>query len=246
MKIHRFYLPEFLPKEGQFATESPELIHQLTKVLRMKTGDTIQVFDGKGGEWTVSVNSIEKKRVTLFVMSQSTLKEGSKISLRVYLPIIKKDRLEWAAEKLTEIGAQSIVFVTTTRTLDKNLNFDRIDKILIEASEQSGRRTLPVAKREVLKLDNVLSDAGEWDADYLCIANFGAPLISKVLSGIKEGRVAFLVGPEGGFAPGEIENLLKNSTNSSKMKLVEVSLGENVLRAETAAIVGASLFLSFK
>lgn len=209
----------------------------------MKTGDTIQVFDGKGGEWTVNIADLEKKRIVLVVTSKSELKALPNISLRVYLPLIKKDRLEWVVEKLTEIGVESIVFITTTRTLDKNINFDRINKILIEASEQSGRTTLPVTKREVVRFDNVLFDAGEWNADYFCIANFGAPLISTVLGAVKQARVALLVGPEGGFAPGEIENLVKNSTTKTNVKFMEVSLGNNVLRAETAAIVGASIVL---
>lgn len=237
MKIHRFYMPEFSPQDGEFVTQNSELIHQLTKVLRMKVGNTVQVFDGKGGEWTVGIGSVDRKELRLKILSISSVKPKPKVSLRVYLPIIKKDRLEWAVEKLTEIGVESIAFVTTARTLEKNVNWQRINKIAIEASEQSGRTVLPEIKKEVLSVDKIANSAKSWGAETLV---FGDASAARLGEAAHWDKLALLIGPEGGFTDQDLTEIKKDGI----IELTPASFGENILRAETAAVVGAGIISS--
>lgn len=207
------------------------------------------MFDGSGFEYEGEITFISKKEVKLII--QQTIKKDSALNkASLYLSLIKKDNFEWASEKCTEIGVVEIQPVISERSEKKDLNLDRLNKIIKEASEQSGRVTLPVL-RDIKPLDLAVSQAvSEGKMCVVFHTNTVAPFKITQTNSLHltqtnhsesclnnfEGGVAVFVGPEGGWTEKEMELFKKNN-----FKIL--SLGQNILRAETAAIVGSSLFL---
>ena len=228
MRLHRFYINEKVDGRGEISLTDPELIHQLANVFRFHAGDRVILFDGSGFEYECEIVLINKKeiKVSVIKVSEKNMKQEKNISL--YLSLIKKSNFELAAEKCTEIGVTEIHPIISERSEKKDLNLERLNKIVKEASEQSGRVTLPTIF-EVTDLEKAVSQA---------VAN-GKTCIVFDPSGEKHNfvshkdmmkNIAIFVGPEGGWTEDEI-NLFKK--NNFKI----LSLGSNILRAETAAMI---------
>ena len=144
--------------------------------------------------------------------------------------VLKSDKYDWVIQKLTEIGVSQIQPVISERTEKQNLNYDRMRKIMVEASEQSEKIFVPKL-HEIKKLGEVVEQE-ETEKFYLEIS---APKIN--LSDLKsKNDITIFVGPEGGWGEGDLEIFSKNNVKP-------VSLGEQVLRAETASVAIATLLL---
>lgn len=238
MKIHRFYMPDFVSDDtGGFFLEDKEQVHQITKVLRLKVGDRVQVFNGSGSQWDLEIADTFGGEIDFNVLNKNTSNDVV-VNVRVYLPLIRKERFEWAIEKLTEIGVDSIVPVITERTLVKNYNIERLNKIAIEASEQSGRVTVPLIAGEPTDLSAVIKDATSWGASKLIVGCADADVPSLKDVDFETDKIALLVGPEGGFSDRDIEVL--DRSDAGKI-ITKISFGPNTLRTETAAVVAAAL-----
>jgi len=253
MKIQRFYVKQEIGDKEQISLADPELINQLGKVFRFqaagagRAGDQVIIFDGKGLEYKVEIILINKKEVILKIISQSA-KASNQKNVSLYLSLIKKGNFELAAEKCTEVGVTEIHPIISERSEKKDLNIDRLNKIVKEASEQSGRVTLPQVF-DIVSLEEAVSQVIK--AGKVCVTfhtDSTSPAIrmstfsylrggeesnvsssSLVKEGVR-GQLCLFVGPEGGWTEKEMELFKKNNFQI-------LSLGSNVLRAETAAIV---------
>ena len=209
----------------------------LTQVMRLKTGDSLLVFNGRDGEWRCVISEILKKGAVLRAEEQMRPQAlGPDVDLLI--AVVKKSALEFAVEKATELGARRVKLVVTQRTQVQHVRMDRLDAIAIEAAEQTGRLDVPMID-EPVKLADLLDG---WEAGMdsgrrlmFCDETGGAPVTGAVAEA-GAGPWAILIGPEGGFSPDERERLRALPFTTA------VSLGPRILRADTAAIAALALW----
>lgn len=221
-KIHRFLISE-IPKEENFEILEAEVIHLVKNVLKLKVGETCIVFADGSDDYICNILEINKKSITLKV-NEKTKKQVLKKSLMACISIVKKDNFEIIVQKLTELGVNTIVPIISDRTIKQSLRIDRLQKISDEALEQSGG-----SKRVLIEQAITLEDALE---KFKNIKQYYFDMNGEKLSDQNFDTAVFYIGPEGGWS--EEETLLFEQNKIKKYKL-----GETVLRAETAAIVGA-------
>jgi len=224
--MHRFYLPNF-----QQPDLSVEETHHATHVLRLKPGDTVNVFDGHGHEAQCRFGEAGK----LTILQQSVT---APLACRVTLvQAVPKKNMDLIVEKATELGVTTIVPLLSERTivrLDENAGkLDRWREIALESCKQCGNNWLPVIEPP-RKVPAFLTDTGQFDLKVIASLQPGAQPLKTILGGTRPQSVLILIGPEGDFTPAEISS----ARNAGCLPL---SLGPLVLRAETAAIYALSI-----
>ncbi len=205
--------------------------HYLQKVMRLKEGDEILLFNGTHGEWLAKITANLKKSTTLLLVSQTRSPQEEGDFWLLFSPL-KPKRQEFLEEKATELGVSRLWPIRCERASTLKVNFEKMEAHAIEAAEQCKRLTVPTLK-PLTPLSDVLKT---WPEDRLLI--FGdetltAPSLGTLAIDAQQ-SYAFLVGPEGGFSPQELSVL------RSHPKTQGVTLNTHILRAETAALVGLS------
>jgi len=229
MKLQRFftgYSCEANRLNAPIRIPSLELRHQLKSVFRLGKGDNVILFDNSGYDFVARIEGFDDEAVTFTLLEKRENTVTPKRETHLFAAIVKKDTFEWIAEKATELGVSHIIPIITDRTEKKDVNFERLEKIIREAAEQSGRSTLPEL-HEVMELEDALKKFGEiksiaWE-----------PTASKFAAEDLENTSGTYIGPEGGWTPRELELFKQHSV------LVR-SLGPQILRAETAVVVALS------
>ncbi len=222
MKIHRFIGVWDLSKNEVEITNF-ENIKQIRNVLRLEIGEQIMLSDGSGKEALANISHIDSKKINCKIVKVEKVKELDR-KVNLYLAILKKENFELAVQKATECGIANIIPIITERTVKTGLNFERLKKIILEASEQSGRSIVPKIS-PILSFKDALINGK--NADEKTIFHF----VENIYKPDKNSKNASIfVGPEGGFTDKEIELAKENDYEVA-------SLGENTLRGETAAIV---------
>jgi len=202
--------------------------HYLGTVMRRAVGDEVRLFNGRDGEWRARIAAIGKGAATLALMEMMR-PQGPAPDLWMLAPVLKRETLEWMVEKATELGASRIIPVTTTRSAVTRTNPARLAAIAREAAEQCRRLEVPVVD-EPVPLAELLA---RWDAARLLLLadeSGASPHVASVIAEAPPGPWAVLVGPEGGFAPHELDGFRKLPFCRS------AGLGPRILRAETAAV----------
>ena len=210
--------------------------HYLNNVMRLREGDNVFLFNSKDGEFKGEIVSFDKKKIKVRLNSkiENTNKPG-KISL--IFSLIKSSKLDYLIQKCTEIGVKSFVPVISQKSVAKNLNIKRTEKIIKESCEQSNQLILPVI-HEVEKLEKKLKSFDKNSIIFFADINSSNNKIEEVHKNNKNHEFYLLVGPEGDFSLKE-RNLLNSMSNC-----IPISLGQNILRSETAAVVGLTLLNS--
>jgi 16S rRNA (uracil1498-N3)-methyltransferase len=217
---------------------SRDQTHYLASVMRAQTGESALLFNGRDGEWLARVASLAKAGAAL-VPERQTRPQAPEPDLWLLAAPLKKDRTDLVVEKAAELGVSRLWPVFTRRTNAGRVNTERLGAHLMEAAEQCERLTVPELA-EPAPLDKVLS---AWPEDrpllFLDESGGGQPL-AQVLEGLPPGKLALLVGPEGGF-DGEERRMI-----ASKPFAHPVGLGPRILRAETAAIAALAVIQALK
>ena len=213
--------------EGQAVGLDHERAHYLRHVLRLDKGDAIAVFNGHDGEWLAVIDGFGKGWCSLTVTTQRRLQEGGPDVWLLFAPI-KRGRIDTVAEKASELGAARIWPVFTRHTDPHRVNLDRLRANAVEAAEQCERLTVPELADPV-PLDKALASWPEGRVLFLCRESGAARPVAEAVREHAGRPAAFLVGPEGGFAKAELDDLNKLPF------VVPVGLGPRVLRADTAA-----------
>ena len=210
--------------------------HYLNNVMRLREGDNVFLFNSKDGEFKGEIVSFDKKKIKVRLNSkiENTNKPG-KISL--IFSLIKSSKLDYLIQKCTEIGVKSFVPVISQKSVAKNLNIKRTEKIIKESCEQSNQLILPVI-HEVEKLEKKLKSFDKNSIIFFADINSSNNKIEAVHKNNKNHQFYLLVGPEGDFSLKE-RDLLNSMSNC-----IPISLGQNILRSETAAVVGLTLLNS--
>jgi 16S rRNA (uracil1498-N3)-methyltransferase len=222
-RFHRFLVP-FSKDATSIEIKDTEIISQIMRVLRLEAGDSIIITNGEGVEATCLMNEMTKS-VIQGTLSEVTLKDRDIArEIHLYLSILKKDNFELVVQKAVELGVSKIIPITTTRTIKTNLNFERLEKIIKEAIEQSGRVWLP----EISPIQTF--EEAIQDAENKVLFNMNGALDWKNKLD-QQKPISIFIGPEGGWTQDEIKYTQENDALIG-------SLGETTLRAETAAIVG--------
>ena len=235
MRLHRFYVSQPLGEE--VVIDGVSLVHQWTKVFRYTAGDFVILFNGDGIDYSYSIVSLSQKQCTLALQSSSPVYIPTKKTY-LYLAIIKKDNFEIAVQKATELGVTDVVPIVSARTEKKHVDTRRLQLIVQEATEQSGRGDIlrvhePIDFASIT--DTVQKNNGSPARTFVATTH-GEPL-STVLQNVSpadNSPCAFVVGPEGGWTDAE-EEYFKNEN------VTRVTFGKTILRAETAAIVSSFL-----
>ncbi|QDO97974.1 16S rRNA (uracil(1498)-N(3))-methyltransferase [Ferrovibrio terrae] len=211
--------------------------HYLRHVLRLQPGEAVALFNGRDGEFRAVIAEAGKKGVRLDLAAQLRPQPASTADVWLCFAPIKQGRIEMIVEKATELDAGRLLPVITRRTQMQKVNAERLAAHAREAAEQCERLDVPEVAPAVT-LEKLLQD---WPQDrqlFLCAERSDAPSLLAAAKG--RGPCALLVGPEGGFAPEELDRLAALS------QVVTVSLGPRILRAETAAIAALAILQSVR
>ncbi len=237
MRLHRFYIEETLEKGKRVRIENPELLHQWIKVFRFSVADRVVLFNGNGKEYEGFFELLSKKEAVIVIDKEKKIENIPATELHLFQSIIKKDNFELVVEKCTEIGASAFHPIISERSEKKDLNIERLQKIAKEASEQSGRAYLPEIF-EPVDLENAIENLPAGQAGFegkMFALDFNGEKI-ETLRQAQGKKLGLFVGPEGGWTDRERELFRQKGIKS-------VSLGPQILRAETAAIVASAIVL---
>ena len=231
MRLSRFFIDAPL-STGEH--ELPEAqAHYISRVLRMAEGDGLQLFDGSGLEFRASLVEVGKKRVRVQVTERFAGQEESPLHIHLGQGLSRGERMDWAVQKATELGANEITPIFTERC-EVRLKDERADKrllhwrqVAISACEQCGRSRVPVIHPPLLLAD-WLKQA---DAALKLVLH---PVAEPLLSHAKPASLAFLIGPEGGLTDGEVAQARQADFHAAR-------LGPRVLRTETAPVVALAV-----
>ncbi len=201
--------------------------HYVSKVMRIKENEVFSLFNNSG-EWEAKILNISKSIVEFNVTKQLRQKESTKELWLAFSPI-KSNYFNFMIQKATELGVTKFLPVIFERTIVRKINKERLEKVIIEAAEQSNRITIPSIE-EPQKLKNFLCN----DID-LIFTDLNTPNTKIDLRKLTTKPTCVIIGPEGDFSEEEREEILKfNGVQSIK-------INENILRSETAVISALSI-----
>jgi len=237
MARRRFYVPtQFI--SGQTAALPPEQAHHLRDVLRLGVGDMVEIFDGAGSEYAGTIEACGRE---VRVGKLTRLEPARDPVRRVVLApaLIKHDRFEWMLEKATELGVSEFVPLMTRycglRIPENRLEarLERWRRIVTGASRQSGGRHVPVVRNPV-GFGAFLAGCGTVPLARYLLNEDSRQLLAPAPS--QGAGVLLCIGPEGGWDSAEVADAVAAG-------FADFSLGQSILRSETAAIAAAAMFL---
>lgn len=202
-------------------------------VLRRKNGDIIQVADGQGHIYEAQIINDHPKKCEAKIISTQFFEANKPKTHIAIAPTKSMDRIEWALEKLTEIGIDEFSFIICERSERKEIKMERVEKIVLSAFKQSKRFWMPKIN-PAQKLKDFVKNlpSGQKFVGYCETGN--EEFFTKLIKPHED--LLIFIGPEGDFSENEIKILSENG-------VIPVSLGKSRLRTETAALVAGTLFL---
>ena len=230
MTIPRFHFPDNLAC-GMRASLPPQSAHHAAKVLRLRTGDEIILFDGNGGEYSAQINEIDKRGVTVQIGAHHASERESPLVVTLAQAISSGDKMDITLQKATELGIARIQPLESERSVVR-LSGERAEKrvahwqgVVISACEQCGRNQIPEVA-PIRRLHDWLGGAEK--------SGLRLMLSPEAESGLRDlprpdQPATLLIGPEGGFSAAE-------TASARHAGFIPVRLGARILRTETAAL----------
>ena len=235
MEIRRFFVPNEAAYDNYITIDGEQFTH-MVKVLRYKVGYQLILCLDDGLDYHCTIREITKKyaRAGIDYVEKNNAVPNTKITLYQALP--KGDKLDLIIQKCTELGIFAIKPFLSRYTNETKYNLERNKKIALEACKQCGRGKLPIIG-ELTDFDTMLEDAAKNDILIMPYENATVGRISSI-KGLKQAKsIGIIIGSEGGFEESEV----KKAKKDAKAKVV--SLGNRILRCETAAIVTNTLVM---
>lgn len=240
-KSPRIYTPHDLSIGAEITLEGPSH-HYLKNVMRKEEGDILRLFNPKGGEFKAVIAKLHKKYLVVNLKEQLRppyTKDVQHPRITLAFSPLPKDRLDMLVEKAVELGAHNLQPLIFDHTSVRRIKEERIESQIIEAAEQCERMDIPTLA-PIMQSDHFLR---ENKMPFFCALERGNALpFSSALQNqdVKQAQMpapslTYIIGAEGGFSDRERDALVQNNL------CIPVSLGANILRAETAAFYGLSL-----
>ena len=229
---NRIFLDEKI-LTGKIIVIKEKLAHYLINVLRCKVNEKILIFND--GEWVAEIINIKSKAIELIV--EKKVKDiFEKRSIKLYFSPLKRSPNEILIQKCTEIGVNTFQPVAMEHTNISKVNIDRLKLISTEAIEQSAQLIIPKIN-QTISFKNFIEQISSNEIVIACTVQCKNMSISQIVKDNLNKDISILIGPEGDFSKTELENIKTN------INIVEASLGENILKSETATIVAAALVM---
>ena len=243
MTVHRFFVEPDRVQGGRVRIDGPDA-EQIRRVLRLRVGAEIAIFDGTGQEIQARIEAVSSSEVVAVTGAISYPPTESARRVLLLQALLKGEKTDWVVEKATELGAAAVLLFPADRSVVQlreersERKLERWRRIAKEAAEQSGRVRVP----EVVLLPTLAGAIEAAHGAALFLADESLARNSRGPTGGNEtpvsiGSEAVLVGPEGGWTPGERGLALSHDAHP-------ISLGPRILRAETAALVALARFLA--
>lgn len=234
------FLINFKNDKYAHITDKNEIAH-ITKILRMKKNDKLEIMDGQGFVGVGKIIDIEKSSIKIEIEFENDEKMELDTKIVVYQGIPKLQKMDFIIQKLTEIGVSEIVPVDFERCVKKIKNkeekqIERWQKIAEEATKQCKRRFIPLVKNS-MNINEVASSMMDNEITFVCYENEKNLNIKKYISELNKkikNKIGIIIGPEGGITEEEYSIMINNGAKS-------VSLGNTILRTETASIFASSI-----
>jgi 16S rRNA (uracil1498-N3)-methyltransferase len=229
----RFYVPQFQVDKGVLRVEGTEARH-IRKVLRLKAGDPVTIFDGSAKEYDGPIVELGPSFVLIQIQKTSSPQKDSPLEITLAQSLLKGEKMDYVIQKATELGIRRIVPFFSSRSvplLEKSKRLERQhrwERITVEASKQCGRAILPEV-RSLQDYDEMLRLVPADALRFILWEREGFPLKQVLKRSLEKKKVFFIVGPEGGLSEAEVEE-------SKKTGFVPVTLGKRIVRAETASL----------
>ena len=229
----RFYVPEPEIINGILSIRGDEVKH-IRRVLRLKAGDEISVFDGSSREYQGTILEENSFSVAVKIEHFFASKRESSLEITLAQSLLKGEKMDYLVQKATELGVKDIVPFSSSRSVPllegakKLERHRRWEKIAIEAAKQCGRSILPKIG-SLQDYRTALLSAPSDSLRFILWEKEGRRLKEILGRARKQNRIFFIVGPEGGFSRQEVEEAMEKA-------FVPVTLGERILRAETASL----------
>ena len=221
----RFFSAEPVQQSATFGLDAR--VAQHVRVLRLREGEAIILFDGTGGEVPAIVTKIDRREVLATTSAHVAIEREMQRSVTLYTSLIANDRFDWLVQKATELGVAAIQPVHTERSQripgDVGKRAEHWRGVAIAACEQCGRNQIPQIHAPITLSDALVALA---DQSLILLDAEGSTAVSPVTTTASS---AVFIGPEGGFSPSELDALRKRCDH-------RLRLGPTILRAETAAI----------
>jgi len=237
--MHRFFIPaDWIVESTVVITGKP--VHQIRNVLRLGAREHISVLDNSGWQYEVELQKVDKTRAEGRVISKSPAGAEPRTKITLFQALLKGSNFEFVLQKCTEIGVTGFVPLICEHCVvgvPDNKRLGRWRSIITEAAELSGRGKLPVLQSPTSFIEACKSVSRisllPWEGEK--VRDIGDVLRSyqKIK---KESAISIFIGPEGGFSSHEVEF-------ARSCRIVPVSLGRRILRAETAGLVAAAITL---
>jgi 16S rRNA (uracil1498-N3)-methyltransferase len=230
--MHLFYTPDIA--SDNYTLNEEESRHAV-KVLRLKTGDHIQLINGSGGFYEAEITDDHQKRCTVKVRSKQT--EYNKRNWKLHIavaPTKNIDRMEWFIEKATEIGIEEITPLDCEKSERTIIKPERLNKVAVSAIKQSMKAYLPKIA-ELSEFKKFMASAKEFSGEKFiahCHSRESLPHIKTLYT--PQQNALILIGPEGDFSSSEVKLAIENGFK-------EISLGQSRLRTETAALYACAV-----
>jgi 16S rRNA (uracil1498-N3)-methyltransferase len=231
--MSRFYVPQPKIENGMLRVEGDEVRH-IQKVLRLKAGDEVIVFDGSAKEYEGTIIEEGSASVVIAVRNVLSSKSESPLEITLAQSLLKGEKMDYLIQKATELGVNRIIPFFSSRTIPlleesrRLRRYHRWKRIAIEASKQCGRGMVPKIDPFLDFLEMV--QTASQDSLRLILWEREGERLKEILMGLKEKRkIFFVIGPEGGFTQEEIEK-------SQRKEFIPVNLGRRILRSETSSL----------
>jgi 16S rRNA (uracil1498-N3)-methyltransferase len=227
--ITRIHCPQGLAP-GAHVTLPETAGHHVARVLRLKEGDPLILFDGRGGEWTAAITLVRKDEVRADLKSFDPVDRETPLAVTLVQAVAAADKMDWIVQKCVELGVAAIRPVAAKRSVIR-LSGERMERrvahwqaVAAAACEQCGRNRVPVVA-PIVDLPQYLGEPAVENELRLLASPVDARRLRELPQ--PQGGVTLLVGPEGGFEDGELQA-------AHAVGFRGVNLGPRVLRTETA------------
>ena len=240
--MDRFFTPKSnINLEQNTCVIEGEDVKHISRVLRCRENDKLEVCDMDNNEYICKIKEINKDNILLDIIEKVNIKRESNLKVKLYQGMPKGTKMELILQKLTEIGVDEIVLVQTKRSVTKIDNkkedkkIERWERIIYEAAKKSKRGKIPKLTG-VLTFKEALADMQNNDLNICPYENERTISIKEAIKDSSANTIGIFVGPEGGFEEEEVEKI-------QEIDGKVVSLGPRILRTETASVVASSIVL---